>query len=483
MRREDDKEFTRMDQKNRVKRTENILTATVLKIFIAIGFFAVFGLLRSYSVEVCLQTLGQETQEAKNDLYRQITSLQEQLEILADMIGEEGLADHVQAAKILRACEGMDIISRAGILLPDDQILQQDGTLAMPRNGITFDALAEKGSFITNVEQDNLDPDASVLFCNVPVVTEGRAEGVLFGVIELKDIADHMEVDIFDGNADIFIVDTKNMDLIMDTLHSGTETPDALHGRQIKKGYSEEQLIQNLTAGRGGLTAYFSKSVGGYLYTSYEPVGINEWFIMLSVPEDIVLKEASYMKKVLFCLGIYEGILLLLYIWWEIIRTRKEIQEKEKIAITDLLTGLKNRNAYEQVLDRYTKERPDLLSCVYADANGLHELNNSQGHLAGDKMLQSVADALVDAFGGEDVYRIGGDEFLVFTGTDEDTAVQRAAGAKEEVSKAGYHVSVGTASGEKTATVTAIVKAAEQKMYEDKRRYYMSHGERRKMRH
>lgn len=482
MRREDDKEFIRMHQKKRVKTTE-VLTATVLKVFIAIGFFAVFGLLRSYSVGVCLQILEQETQEAKNDLYRQITSVQEQLEILADMIGEEGLSDHKQAAKILRACEGMDIISRAGILLPDDQILQQDGTLTTPKNGITFDALAEKGSFITNVEQDNLDPDALVLFSNVPIVTAGRTEGVLFGVIELKDIADHMEVDIFDGNADIFIVDTKNMDMIMDTLHSGTETPDALHGRQIKKGYSEEQLIRDLTAGRGGLTAYLSKSVGGYLYTAYEPVGINDWFIMLSVPEDIVLKEASYTKKVLLCLGIYEGICLLLYIWWEIIRTRKEIREKEKMAITDLLTGLKNRNAYEQVLDRYAEDRPDPLSCVYADANGLHELNNSQGHLAGDKMLRSVADALVDAFGGEDVYRIGGDEFLVFTETDEDTAAQRAAGAKEEVSKAGYHVSVGTASGEKTDAVTAIVKAAEQEMYEDKRRYYMSHGDRRKMRH
>ncbi len=60
---------------------------------------------------------------------------------------------------------------------------------------------------------------------------------------------------------------------------------------------------------------------------------------------------------------------------------------KEKMATTDLLTNLKNRNAYEQILSQYNSKLPDSLSCIYADANGLHELNNSQGHAAGDRML------------------------------------------------------------------------------------------------
>ena len=268
----------------------------------------------------------------------------------------------------------------------------------------------------------------------------------------------------------------------MDTLHSKSENLHALQGQKIKKGYSKEQLMQDFSEGRGGLTAYFSKSTNDYLYTAYEPVGINDWFVMLTFPESTVLQEASHIKKVLLCLGAFEGILLLVYVWWDILRTRKELQQKERIATTDLLTNLKNRNAYEQVLKQYAADRPDCLSCVYADANGLHELNNSQGHLAGDKMLKSVADALVETFCEGTVYRIGGDEFLVFTEADESTTKIKAKEAKERVTKAGYHVSVGTASGEKTAAATDVVKEAEQKMYEDKRQYYMSQGDRRKMR-
>ena len=57
---------------------------------------------------------------------------------------------------------------------------------------------------------------------------------------------------------------------------------------------------------------------------------------------------------------------------------------------------------------------------------------------------------------------------------------KKAAEAKEKAAEAGYHVSVGAASG--GCDAAAVVKAAEQRMYEDKKRYYMSQGDRRKMR-
>lgn len=239
------------------------------------------------------------------------------------------------------------------------------------------------------------------------------------------------------------------------------------------------QIVQDFEDGKGGITAYFSESRKEYLYTAYEPARINDWFVLLTVPEDIVFEEAVYIEKVLFWLGLYEVVVLAAYFLWDIARTRKEIRAKEKLATTDLLTDLKNRNAYEQVLAQYEVDIPVSLSCVYADANGLHELNNSQGHAAGDKMLRTVAKVFVEYFGQENVYRIGGDEFLVFAETDLDKVPEKALAAKEKVKEAGYHVSVGTASGE---NVTSVVKAAELRMYEDKKQYYMGQGDRRKRR-
>lgn len=68
----------------------------------------------------------------------------------------------------------------------------------------------------------------------------------------------------------------------------------------------------------------------------------------------------------------------------------------------------------------------------------------------------------------------------MFAKMDLDQVTEKALAVKEKTTEAGYHVSVGTASCE--ADVVAVVKLAEQRMYEDKKRYYMEHGDRRKMR-
>lgn len=70
--------------------------------------------------------------------------------------------------------------------------------------------------------------------------------------------------------------------------------------------------------------------------------------------------------------------------------------------------------------------RREILPAVfYLDANGLHELNNHLGHKAGDEMLICIGTSLVELFGCEDVYRIGGDEFIVFCIDTPEEVVNR----------------------------------------------------------
>ena len=64
----------------------------------------------------------------------------------------------------------------------------------------------------------------------------------------------------------------------------------------------------------------------------------------------------------------------------------------------DLLTGMRNRNAYEQSLSKYPLFCKNSVSCIFADVNGLHELNNTKGHEAGDKMLRFVSEKLMELF-------------------------------------------------------------------------------------
>ena len=152
-------------------------------------------------------------------------------------------------------------------------------------------------------------------------------------------------------------------------------------------------------------------------------------------------------------------------------RTYRDMQ---RLGEGDTLTGLYNRNRYEIDLPNLATKCQDSLGCVFVDVNGLHELNNSQGHEAGDQMLRSVADALRTCFGSRYTYRVGGDEFIIFVcdASVEDTE-RRLRELTETLKRKGYFVSAGCAWAHVPADdVEGLIKTAEKRMYAEKQAYY-----------
>ena len=86
-----------------------------------------------------------------------------------------------------------------------------------------------------------------------------------------------------------------------------------------------------------------------------------------------------------------------------------------KLSFTDKLTGLGNRNNYIQMLEQLEKTPPANLGVVFIDLNGLKMINDQFGHAAGDKHIKNLADVFRKHFREEDIYRIGGDEFVFLT--------------------------------------------------------------------
>lgn len=88
----------------------------------------------------------------------------------------------------------------------------------------------------------------------------------------------------------------------------------------------------------------------------------------------------------------------------------------EQLALKDALTGLDNRTAFVKFRD---EERQTKRSCVVIsiDLNDLKMVNDTYGHLAGDRTLQLFADVLrqaMEAYPSARVFRTGGDEFIAF---------------------------------------------------------------------
>ena len=88
------------------------------------------------------------------------------------------------------------------------------------------------------------------------------------------------------------------------------------------------------------------------------------------------------------------------------------------LALTDVLTGLNNRRGFfvqAEHLFNLARRRQAGCAVIYADINGLKQVNDQLGHAAGDQLIQDAASVLRESLRDSDVLaRFGGDEFVAF---------------------------------------------------------------------
>lgn len=100
----------------------------------------------------------------------------------------------------------------------------------------------------------------------------------------------------------------------------------------------------------------------------------------------------------------------------EAARTQQEVDELERRANSDPLTGLPNYGAFQEALVEANENRSyhEGIALLFLDIDNFKALNDTLGHSAGDELLKTVAERLLVAAGGGDfVARVGGDEFVV----------------------------------------------------------------------
>jgi diguanylate cyclase (GGDEF)-like protein len=148
-------------------------------------------------------------------------------------------------------------------------------------------------------------------------------------------------------------------------------------------------------------------------------------------------------------------------------------------ALTDALTGLGNRRAFEIDLagefsraDRHSYP----LALISLDLDGLKTINDTHGHHRGDEYLQAFASALRQHFrAGDRPYRLGGDEFVILlahahpSGKRSILSHVRNAISRVRNEFPGANVSAGVAFYPSDATdPQALLEMADQRMYRQK---------------
>ncbi len=152
---------------------------------------------------------------------------------------------------------------------------------------------------------------------------------------------------------------------------------------------------------------------------------------------------------------------------------------KEK-AYVDALTGIRNALAYTEAKEQFDQRITDgtltELGVAVFDLNGLKIVNDTEGHEAGDRYIQSAARAIREGFRHSQIFRIGGDEFAaLLTGDDYNHRSELVAAFDRQMEDNQLNGLVVVSCGldilrpESDPNFNAVFERADQKMYERKK--------------
>ncbi|MBW6474679.1 MAG: diguanylate cyclase [Anaerolineaceae bacterium] len=234
---------------------------------------------------------------------------------------------------------------------------------------------------------------------------------------------------------------------------------------------------------------------------------INESFVKFIYPDDIPLVMENYHKRVsgedihgryqfrivrkdrsfrwVETSGIridWKGELATLHFIIDVTERKKVEVALEFRSTHDILTGLYNRQFFEQEIDRLQNSRIQPVSLLVMDMNGLKEINDTQGHAAGDEQLKVAAQVIRKAFRPDDIVaRIGGDEFVIILPETNTNTAQKVVGRLKQIidefnqqnlKRNPISFAIGFASNESNPDLQSVLRNADRDMYIQKAKHY-----------
>ena len=274
------------------------------------------------------------------------------------------------------------------------------------------------------------------------------------------------------------------------------------HERKIAINFCEVLADRNMKL------KYYSEGKDGVI--SYRDV--NSWEEMLGVSNSIIVKEpsefnrlaqynpewvyqiTSYNVQSIILVPLKQNKKIIGYLYVTNFNTDKYVEVKEFVELmgfflstqisnhlmmnqletlskVDTLTDIYNRNEMSEMVKNL---QGNSFGLINLDLNGLKAVNDAYGHDEGDKLLVKASDLLKSIFRKTDVYRAGGDEFMVILPNVPEEVFYRKVEALKEVMEKddGVSFAMGAIFSDGTENTHDVFVRSDELMYEDKKRIY-----------
>lgn len=158
------------------------------------------------------------------------------------------------------------------------------------------------------------------------------------------------------------------------------------------------------------------------------------------------------------------------------IRHRNHVDMLHRLSYHDLLTNALNRNAFMDVLSQFRPGQYASAGIIYIDINGMKEINDFYGHHQGDKILITTVAKVFNLFKPDELFRIGGDEFVIITYDLTETDFYEKFNILRNIfcekTNLPFSIATGSCWVKSPSDLNSLLQQADSAMYTDKKKFY-----------
>ena len=169
------------------------------------------------------------------------------------------------------------------------------------------------------------------------------------------------------------------------------------------------------------------------------------------------------------------------------IRHRNHVDMLHRLSYHDLLTNALNRNAFMDVLSQFRPGQYASAGIIYIDINGMKEINDFYGHHQGDKILITTVAKVFNLFKPDELFRIGGDEFVIITYDLTETDFYEKFNLLRNIfcekTNLPFSIATGSCWVKSPSDLNSLLQQADSAMYADKKKFYYGKEKTSRFRH
>ncbi len=285
--------------------TVSVLMMIIIIAVFTVNFNKIYGILLEKDMEQVKFTSSFVTKLINTE----IENLQAALDSSQRAFQQSGKNQEEKAADYLNDIRVKFGFEKVGLSDLDGNSIDHTGKREKLKNDKMFTEIKKGQKYISNVINIS-----DIMLLAVPYYKNNRAEGAIWGYYSISFISEKIE--LFDkshryfqiiDDMGLYISDSGNVNSFAEDLNIWKE----LERYEISDGVTVNQIRENVEEGKSGA---FHFSYQGYgRYVTYEPLGINNWYVFSVLVEEYLGDYASEIEKIFFGMlwGLLGGFLLL----------------------------------------------------------------------------------------------------------------------------------------------------------------------------